>query len=872
MLGKFNIFKWFNPCKDRTSRERLSEVFRLKHDRFKELLDSNTELSKIIADMEEKLQGHQVFGMSYVRSQSTRAIFHTLRMIESLNALSGRKYSALLDVLEEFNSRIKEELGSRKESPVTEWTLPYTKIGREMVDSVGGKSANLGEVLNRTGLPIPEGFAITTRAFDFFLSENDLIDAINKIKMEIDANDPESINYASEEIQRLIISAPVPHELSEAILSAYDQMMVRIRRRDGTHEICTRVSLRSSAIGEDSELSFAGQYLSVLNVPREKLIQTYTYIIASLFTPRAISYRINKGIRYEDIAMSVACLQMVESVASGVAYSRHPFNLAQDNIIINAVWGLGPYAVDGIITPDSYTVAKDDALTPLNVTISHKPVQLVSNPDGGLQEIAVPEEKQDQACLSPERIALLSDYVLRLEKHYKIPQDVEWALDRSGNILILQTRPLHVQISEDTGASTRLSRLVQYPMLIENGAVAFPGVGFGKVFKVRSDDDLANFPEGAVLVAKHSSPKFVVVMQKAQAIVTDSGSVTGHMASLSREFRIPTILDARVATTSFPDGMEITVDAYTGRVYKGKVPELLSLQAPRTSYMHGTPVFETLKRVSDLIVPLRLFDPKAPEFTPENCHSLHDIMRYVHEYSYKEMFQISDLVSNGGGCATKLSAPLPLDLYIIDLGGGLKEEAPQRVTPDEITSIPFKALLKGMLHEDFRYRSPRPVELRGFFSVMSEQMLSPQYSGTERFGDRSYAIVSDKYLNFSSRVGYHYGVLDCYCGQTINKNYITFSFKGGAADDIRRNRRARAIAMILEASDFTVEVVADRVDAKLQKYDMEVIEEKLDLLGKLLQFTRQMDMLMSSETSVNVIVKSFLAGNYELDHTKLQVL
>jgi pyruvate,water dikinase len=169
-----------------------------------------------------------------------------------------------------------------------------------------------------------------------------------------------------------------------------------------------------------------------------------------------------------------------------------------------------------------------------------------------------------------------------------------------------------------------------------------------------------------------------------------------------------------------------------------------------------------------------------------------------------------------------------------------------------------------MLHEDVQSRKPRPIELGGFLSVMREQMLSPN-NIPDRFGDRSYAILSDKYLNFSSRIGYHYSVLDCYCGETVNKNYITFSFKGGAADEIRRNRRARAIGAIFEALDFKVEVREDRIDARLMKYERGVIEAKLDMVGRVLQYTRQMDMLMKSEASVEALAKCFLEGNYHLD-------
>ena len=243
-------------------------------------------------------------------------------------------------------------------------------------------------------------------------------------------------------------------------------------------------------------------------------------------------------------------------------------------------------------------------------------------------------------------------------------------------------------------------------------------------------------------------------------------------------------------------------------------------------------------------------------------------MRLVHEFSYTEMFQISDLVSSGGGYALKLNARIPLDLYVIDLGGGLEDvgERVRKVEVEQVVSSPFKALLTGMLNEDLKHHIPRPVQLQGFFSVMSEQMLSNPHAA-DRFGDRSYAIISDKYLNFSSRVGYHYSILDSYCGQTMNKNYITFSFKGGAADDLRRIRRVRSISIILRELDFSVDVMGDRVDARLQKYDISVIQEKLDILGRLLIFTRQMDMLMSSEGSVNAIATAFLNGDYHFDPT-----
>ena len=865
MIEKFNLLNKWKTRKKIPSKDRQALLFRYKYSSFKMLLDSNSQFLKVLTDLEEKLRGHQIFGMAHVKTQSDRAVFHVLRMVKNLDDLSNHRYGKLFEVVEEIKLKIQSELVQKTEPPPPEPTLAYSQINKEMMDWVGGKNANLGEIHSRLHLPIPEGFAITTRAFETFLGHNTLFEEINAKKMEIDPYDPESISRASREIQQLILSAQVPDELVQDIRSAYDQLVNRMNKA-GSKDPSPRVAMRSSAIGEDSELSFAGQYLSVLNVSSDQLIDIYKKVVASLFTPRAIAYRLNKGIRDEDIAMSVACLQMINSQASGVIYTRDPLNILGDHITITAVWGLGPYAVEGRITPDSYTVAKDSSHDILVTAISHKPVQLINDPQGGIKEIPVLPQDQYVPCLSPEQIGILTEYALKLEDHFKSPQDIEWALDETGNLLILQSRPLQVH-SPETGLKS-IPLIPNYPLLIEDGAVAFPGIGSGPAFQINSEEDLLNFPDGAVLVAKHSSPKFVIVMKKASAILTDLGSVTGHMASLVREFAVPTILDTRTATSAIPSGMEITVDAYSGRVYQGNVPELSSFQKLSESPMKGTPVYQSLRRVADLIVPLTLMDPKAANFAPDYCQTLHDIGRLVHERSYSEMFQLSDLVSGKEGFAFKLDAKIPLDLHVIDLGDGLNttkaEEVLKKVTVQEIASVPFKALLRGMTHEVFQQPQLRPVSLGGFFSVMREQMMAPPQAGCERFGDRSYAIISDKYLNFSSRVGYHYSILDSYCGPSDNMNYITFSFKGGAADDTRRNRRVRAIGLILKALDFVVDVNGDRVDARFQKYKCSLIEEKLDHLGRLLLFTRQMDMLMHSETSVEALSKNFLDENYSL--------
>lgn len=863
LIGK--IKSLFQPkSESRLSRKDIRAIFRTKYVHFKILLDSNSELLKIISEIEEKLQGETVFGMSFIRSQTLRALFHAGRMIRSYESLSGRSFSTLSSVLERIHQSIQEVQEILPGPRIPEYILPYDCIHRDMTDAVGGKSANLGEIQNRVHLPIPNGFAITTTAFEKFLQSEGLVEEIRKRKLELDIISPETIVSVSENIQNLLIGARLPADIESAILNAYHQTFDRPEHPQDP----VRVALRSSAIGEDSEMSFAGQYLSVLNVLPDNIISEYKRIVASLFTARAISYRQHMGIPFEDAAMSVACLEMVAAVASGVMYSSHPFNLHDDNIIIQAVWGLGPYAVDGIITPDTYTLEKGDPPRILRTCISIKPVKLISKESGELAEESVDENLRNQPCLTPDQAMELAICVVRLENHFQCPQDTEWALGTDGRLRILQTRPLKRNQANAEDRCQASDPLPGHTVLLEGGSIASPGVGFGPAYHVRSEADLVTFPEGGILIAAYSYPQYVLVMQKAQAVVTDFGSITGHMASLAREFGIPALLNTRAATSHIAHGRMITVDAYSGRIYDGKVEKLLEMRVEKKWFMKDTPVYNLLRKRAELILPLNLIDPKSPGFAPENCKTIHDIMRFIHEKSYGEVFQISDMASDRGSMSVRLKAAIPLDLYVIDLGNGLSEDAFQArtVTVDHVTSAPFSALLRGMLRKDLRAMEPRPIELKGLFSVMSQQMLAPPNRATERFGDKSYAIISDKYLNFSSRVGYHYSILDTYCGLTPTKNYINFQFKGGAADDVRKNRRVRSIEKILGALGFLVESQGDRVTARFAKEKPSVIEEKLDYIGRLLIFTRQMDMLMKTEATVNHLAESFLKGDYSLEN------
>ena len=829
------------------------KAFRKRYAGFRRLLDANAALAELMAEFEEKLDGKSLFGALHVRHMARKAVELTQRMARSLEGMNPRHRGlekTLAEIEERINALVGEDSGSHDSCP--HLTLPLSEVSLNMVDWVGGKCANLGEVESMAGIPVPRGFAVTVGAFQRFMAHENLERDVETLLAGIDATNLEGLSSILDQVQTRVRNAPLPDDLSAALEAAMQQAF-------GQDNV--RMAVRSSAQAEDGSKSFAGQFLTELGIARDALFDSYRRVIASLFTPSATLYRMHQGIPISSSAMAVACLEMVNATSSGVAYSHDPVNLLNDTLIINGVWGLGRYAVDGLVEPDFWVFTREENPVLVRRRPGNKDRKLVLGVDGIPADAPVAEEDRRRFSLAEEEVRELARLVMRLERHYGGYQDVEWARADDGRLVFLQSRPLGTH--GGTGIAPKPPLMEQYPLLLEGGDIAYPGVGHGPVLMPRNSEELLAFPEGGVLVAAHSNAEYATVMDRAQAVLTQTGGITGHMATICREYRVPTILNLPGLMQTLKPGIHVTVEAFTGRVYAGTVEELLPLRLSLDRVrLQDTPVHDLLRNVMRHILPLNLTDPASSSFSPAGCTTLHDIMRYAHELSYHEMFAISDSAVDAGGVALKLNATLPIDLHLIDLDKGTTAAPGVRsVTPEEILSAPLKALLSGMLLPEVMFRKPRPINMRGFMSVMGQQMINPQ-GGDGRFGDKSYAIISDRYMNFSSRVGYHYSVLDAYCGNTVSKNYISFNFQGGAAGEERRIRRIRAIALVLEELGFSVVMQGDAVKSRFQKYPKEIIADRLDYLGRLLQVTRQMDMLMVNESAVAQFKEDFMNGIY----------
>jgi pyruvate,water dikinase len=421
-------------------------------------------------------------------------------------------------------------------------------------------------------VPVPPGFVVTTSAYKYLLEKSDLDEKISKLLSGIDYENTDQLEERAKEIRELIIKAKMPDDLKEEIIEAYENLNVEEKDLEkGALKVLDKkepiyVAVRSSATTEDlADASFAGQQDSFVNVRgNEELIENIKKCFASLYTARATYYRHKKG--YMKGAMLAAVIQrMVNSEKSGVIFSQNP-EFKNDNIIIEAVFGLGEGIVSGKITPDTYTISRKDFKI-LDEFISNKKIAIIRGEKEREETIKLPEKKSKARVLTNFEINKLSELAMKLEDHYHKPQDIEFAIEGDG-VYLVQTRAITTIGSRVEKGSTEIKGEV-----LLSGSAASPGTGAGTVKIVRSLKDLDKIKTGDILVTKMTNPDMVVAMQRAAGIVTDEGGMTSHAAIVSREMGIPAVVGTENATTKLQDGEIVTVDGASGKIYKGKVAE-----------------------------------------------------------------------------------------------------------------------------------------------------------------------------------------------------------------------------------------------------------------------------------------------------------
>jgi pyruvate,water dikinase len=542
-------------------------------------------------------------------------------------------------------------------------------------------------------------------------------------------------------------------------------------------------------------------------------------------------------------------------VASGVVYTRDPAVSDGGALLVHSIHGLGLPLVGGETVPDIF-VFPPESEVPVEMVAGLQQQQLVLRA-GHILEEALNGGQRQQLSLSREQAMHLAAVAREVEGFFKSPQDIEWALDAEHNLFILQSRPLRLE-SDLRPQASAVALPGDLQPLLTGARRAAGGVAHGILHHL-DRGELESLADGSVLVTRHIAPSLVRHIAKLTAVICEQGSVTGHFATVCREFGVVLLVEASEALALLPQGLEVTVDGYAGNVYAGKVPSLL-VRHQEGRKNDDSAYGRKLRALLDHITPLHLLDPGDPDFRPQSCRSLHDIIRYAHEKAVQTMFGLGDIACGASSRCRKLATDLPLDIYLLDVGGAFTDGGQGPVAPETLRSAPFLALWQGLSHPEVDWQSHLHFDWKGFGDMALSGGIAS--GGAKDFA--SYAVVGADYLNLNMRFGFHFTLIDCLCGGESRANYCQLRFAGGGGDYQGRSVRIDLLQRILGRLGFEVSVRGDLLDARLIGYPAEELRTLLVEVGRLLGMTKLLDMVVREE-EIEQRVEQFFHGAGRFD-------
>lgn len=838
------MWKWWRKAPAPEPSAPVADRIRAKYRSFRELLTFNSECLELMAGLQEDLQF--VPPRRDVVDASVAAVFDKVEgTVAALEKLWGIPQPTLRAALQSQRHEVEKHLASLQEITTPRLSASLQEIGAHSVGEAGGKAALLGEIGARLNVPVPPGYVLTTEAYRQFCGIP-LWRTIRDALRDLDFNNLEALQAASRHLTEQVLRTSLPRAVEVAITERAHTLM----------KSSPGLAVRSSAVGEGGARTYAGQFTSFLNVGPDRLVEAYKQVVAGRFSERALFYRLSTGLSEADSPMAVLFLPVIDARASGIMYTRDPGDPKSKTLWITSTWGLGVDIASGRIPADLFLVSRGRTLAVLESTVANKTEEVILAAGGGLDRRSLPEEQANRPSLDEEQIAMLANCGIRIEQHFRVPQDIEWVLDRDGQFWIVQTRPL--ALIEAAKAWNR-TKIKEEP-LVAGGRTVYPGRVSGPAFLAEDAGAIHRAPAGSIVFARRPSPEIVAIFPRIAGFVAEWGNVTGHAAALLREFRVPSVFEMRGAFELLQQGETVSFDSVQAKVYRGTLwparrpgHKLISARARNLN-----------DPIGQRLLALNLTDASAGNFKPSGCKSAHDILRYCHEKSIEAMFAVGDVVLEKGLTHTRnLVTSLPLHVRVLDLGGGVRaaDSSGESVTPEEIVSRPFRSLWKGIAHPGVSWTREMPTSLSDLASVIASS-LTPRDEPFRPLGEKSYLLVAADYMNLNSRLAYHFSLVDASVSGTPAENYISFRFAGGGTTGERRNLRACFIEQCLEHYGYQVDRRGDLVNAWFRKAPAEVMEEKLDILGRLLACSSQLDMYMTSQEVMRWYVRQFLEGNY----------
>jgi pyruvate, water dikinase len=541
----------------------------------------------------------------------------------------------------------------------------------------------------------------------------------------------------------------------------------------------------------------------------------------------------------------------LELLASGVAYRAKEAGAA-DALGIKAVWGWWPAIQDGTVRGRRYRVAQGRVTEQTSPETGPQEQRLAYHPGQGFVMEALPQSLREQPCLEVLEATKIADYYRLLSNRYPQLQEVEWVLGPSREVIFLRSLP-HAGPSFQAASGPG----PEAGPLFSQGLTIYPGLASGPAFRVDADQlpDNLEMPAGAVLFATKPALDLAPLLDKIAALVVETGEPQSHLAFLVRERRLPAIFDLGADTSRLPQGQVVSVDA-------GRLEVTAGLPAPGARPEAAPPMPQPLaaallKGLSPWLFPLHTGLPGKPA-TPGACQSIHDLLVYAATARRQEMFCYSLRGEVAKKDAVSLVTGRLVPILVIDAGGGLARPGAS-ATFEEVSSLPFRAFLGGMM--SIPWPKARPLDVKGFISVIGVTSTTPQ--AEDQLRRLSFALLSREYMNFSLCLGYHASTIEAYLGSSQDSSYIRFHYEGGAASIDRRLRRLQLIGEILVHLGFQVNVTGDLLDGLVTGEPEARALKKLEILGRLEVYTKQMDMVMADDAAVASYVAGFLGEHCE---------
>ncbi len=826
-------WRWPSPAVSEAISSGHPAGYRHHYEGFRNLLDMNSELLEVLADLEADLRNVPP-GETAVREPILRLLEGTRLLADSLNVFRGGRFGGLSAAHTRIELALRRLLDETRATAASPLALELRHVGLGDAGTVGGKAASLGAVKAALPAHVPDGFVVGTPAYWLFMREGDLWPRLRVLLADLDViADRDLFRGRTHALREALAAVPVPGPILAAIQGGVAGFPAPRP---------TRWAVRSSGVGEDGVRTFAGQFESCLEVGVAGLGEAYRSVLASRFSDRAVRYRLAGGFREVDTPMAVLFLPMLTAESAGVMYTRDPLDPAADRMLINATWGLANRLVAGRGAADTFLVRR----APPGALIQQR---VVEKEVGG--------ERARTPSLTEPGLQALGQLALAVEALFGRPQDIEWVRDAQGKFWVVQSRPLR------TAGDAEAHREAPPPLrpLLEGGMTIAPGRAVGPVCILPSLDDLADIPAGAVLVVPQAVPELTGVLPLLAGLIALQGNPAGHLAALLREFGVPSLFNLPRAAAALAPGQPVGLDATARAVYEGAPwPEVRQRVQARLTPVPGRPAPPPLH---DLVLRLSLTDPRAFAFRPSRCRSLHDIIRFCHEKAVEGLFETSDRqAAHPGGRPLRLKADVALPFMVLDLGGAIDPAHPTAgsVAPEAIRSRPFQALWRGVSTPGVHWAGRPAISLKGFASVVLTQQAR---TDARALGDRNYLLVSPDYLNLNARLAYHFAMIDAWVEETPENNFVNFRFQGGGASPARRDLRVRLLTEVLLRAGFSVQRRGDLVTAWLRRYPAARSEDGLALLGRLMGCARQLDMILDGEAAVRHYVERFLAGDYQ---------